>query len=61
MIEYMTVMPNQVVFVFLSFQIVMEIGGVCFLCAGLPLVVCSDEFIARWPVIVTYFLIHGMK
>eukprot|EP01035_Chromulina_nebulosa_P027608 gene27608-36332_t len=40
--------------------VVMEFGGFCFLCSGLPLLVFSDEFIARWPVIVTYFLIHGI-
>ena len=39
--------------------VVMMIGGFCFLLGGLPLLIWSDRYIAQWPFIVFYFIIHG--
>eukprot|EP01031_Cornospumella_fuschlensis_P033034 gene33034-39962_t len=39
--------------------IVMILGGLCFCIGGVMLVVLSDEELAAWPVIITYYVIHG--
>lgn len=38
---------------------VMMFGGLCFLWAGIPLLLFSDKFISSWGFIVPYFIVHG--
>lgn len=38
---------------------VMLLGGFCFLWAGLPLLIFEDAFIAKWPFVIFYYLVHG--
>ncbi len=38
---------------------IMVAGGVCFACAGLPLLFFSDRTIGQWAFLVPYFAVHG--
>ncbi|RYH24037.1 hypothetical protein EON65_17125 [archaeon] len=39
--------------------LVMILGGLCFCIGGVMLVVLSDQELAYWPIIITYYVIHG--